>query len=125
MATVTPGLEAVAIAEIIETVSGAVIVSTSRGKVYAQVPALDPALTALRTVDNLYLYLGEVEVGVRLPDSQKLVNHSGFWKRMRSRRRRLNWSTGCFFDAYLTIALPTVKYRNSCGWCLAESHRWS
>lgn len=72
LATVTPGLEAVAIAEIIETVAGAVIVSTSRGKVYARVPALDPALTALRTVDNLYLYLGEVEVGVRRVDLSAL-----------------------------------------------------
>ena len=72
LATVTPGLEAVAIAEIIETVAGAVIVSTSRGKVYARVPALDPALTDLRTVDNLYLYLGEVEVGVRRVDLSAL-----------------------------------------------------
>lgn len=74
LATVTPGLEAVAIAEIVETVAGAVIVSTSRGKVYVRVPGLDEALTSLRTVDNLYLYLGEVEVGVRRVDLSALGN---------------------------------------------------
>ena len=77
LATVTPGLEATCASEIIARVPEATEVATGRGKVWVSLPDVDRRLATVRTADNLFLHLGEVESGpIRrdLPDLAKVVS---------------------------------------------------
>ncbi len=77
LATVTPGLEASCASEIVARVPEATEVATGRGKVWMSVPDIDRRLATVRTADNLFLHLGEVESGpVRraLPDLAAAVS---------------------------------------------------
>ena len=76
LATVTPGLEATCANEIVTRVPEATEVATGRGKVWVSVPDIDRRLATVRTADNLFLHLGEVESGpIRrdLPDLAEAV----------------------------------------------------
>jgi 23S rRNA G2445 N2-methylase RlmL len=77
LATVTPGLEATCASEIVARMPEATEVATGRGKVWVSVPDIDRRLATVRTADNLFLHLGEVESGpIRrdLPDLAEAVS---------------------------------------------------
>jgi tRNA (guanine6-N2)-methyltransferase len=63
LATMTPGLEETCATELITRVQGASLVATGRGKVWVSVPEIGSNLATIRTADNLFLHLGEVEAG--------------------------------------------------------------
>lgn len=65
LATTTPGLETIVADEVCQTIDGATVRHTDRGKIWFSVPTPTEACAALRTVDNLYLYLGDVRAGGR------------------------------------------------------------
>ena len=74
LATVTPGLETVCAAEFMARVSSSTLRATGRGKVWFAVPAIDEAITSVRTADNLFLHVGEVEVRSTRRDLPDLAN---------------------------------------------------
>ena len=119
LATVIPGLEATCASEIVARVPEATEVATGRGKVWMSVPDIDRRLATVRTADNLFLHLGEVESGpIRrdLPDLAEAVSSlpalepilggrpevhgSGFVVNV-SRRGKQTWSR---FEAGASIA---------------------
>jgi 23S rRNA G2445 N2-methylase RlmL len=77
LATMTPGLESTCAAEFIARVSGATIRASARGKAWFAVPRLDETIASVRTADNLFLHLGEVEVGSTRRDLADLADAVG------------------------------------------------
>lgn len=68
LATVLPGLESVAADEVAAKVPDATIAERGRGKLYFETRAAASTLLALRTVDNLFVSLGQLRVGPHKAD---------------------------------------------------------
>ncbi|HEU5316170.1 MAG TPA: methyltransferase domain-containing protein [Chloroflexota bacterium] len=66
--TVPPGLERVAGDELAAKLPGATVRETERGRIVVEASASDSDLLALRTVDNVYVFLGEVRIGPHRAD---------------------------------------------------------
>ncbi len=76
MATVLPGLEPIAGSEVAAKIDDANIVETTRGKILFTTRKPADRLMSLRTIDNLYLYIGRFSLGphkIHLADLEKTM----------------------------------------------------